>query len=266
MSTRHDRGDHVDVGARVTGPGAAPGQNAGPGLSAAPGPGAPRRVTAAVSDRRAAPGRRRGTRTVVGLAVILTVVALGLGGGLALAGWSSGGWIPAGPVNAGDLRVTLGGLTWRQVTPGVSAPASGSLATTPPGFLSMPGDVVEIRLPVTTFLRGDNLVGQLTVDYAPPTPAGDITVTFHIEDAAGQQVAPATGEAPGGSSLVVPGLVGDNAGVTDFWTVVLTVQVQGDYQWVTPSTPATVVDWGAGVVTVRLDQVRPSPAGPSGSA
>jgi len=216
--------------------------------------------------RHPARSGRRGRTMVVGIALTSGAVALGLATGVAVARWTSSDWISAGAVGAGDLRLTEGDMTWRQVTPGVATPASGSLAATPPDFVSMPGDVVEVRLPVTTFLRGDNLVAQLAVDYAPPSPTGDIAVSFHVEDADGRQVAPVAGEAPGGGSVAVPGLEGGDAGVTAEWTVVVTVRVQGDYQWVTPSAPAAVVDWGAGTVKVRLEQVRPTPAESTGGA
>jgi len=204
------------------------------------------------------PRPRRGAGlALLGLVVTGLAVAVGLAVGVAL--WTSQAQLPAGSLTAGDMTLTKGALTWRQVTPGVASPSAGSLASTPPGFVTMPGDVVELRLPVTTFLRGDNLVAELTIDYRAPAQAGDIDVTFRIENAAGGQVAPATGQAPAGVSVTVPGLEGNDAGVTQQWTVVLTVEVLGDYQWVTPASPAAAVDWTAGTVVAALVQVRPAP-------
>jgi alternate signal-mediated exported protein len=190
---------------------------------------------------------------------IAAIVTLWLAGGTTFALWATGTAFQGGTVTAGDLRVTTGELTWQQVTPGVVNRASGTLTGSPTGFQSMPGDVIEIEVPVTTYLSGDNLTAALTADFvAPASVDASIATTFHVENATQTQVAPDSGDAPIGSSLVVPGLVGDNAGVSAQWTVVLHVQVLGDYQWVTADSTSLPIDWSAGTVRVTLNQTRPT--------
>ena len=188
------------------------------------------------------------------LTVMLLVAVMTLAGGLTFALWSAALALPhSGTVHAGDLQVTTGDATWLQVTPGVTDPASGTLVTTPAGFASMPGDVVEIRVPVTTYLRGDNLTADLTVEVGPAT--GDVTVTVWVTDAQGRLVA-GPAQVLAGERLVVEGLVGNDAGVSTQWTVVLRAEVTGDYRWVTPGDAPATVTWNVGTVDVSLDQTR----------
>jgi alternate signal-mediated exported protein len=216
--------------------------------------------------RHSAARRRPGVLGVLSLPLVLLSIALSLVGGTTLAMWWSGALSQGGTITAGDLNLTVGQMSWQQVTPGVTDPASGSLASSPPGFVSMPGDIVQIRVPVTTFLKGDNIAADLTVDYSAPPSADDITVTYHLEDSTGSQVAPASGDVPISSSLTLPTLAGDNAGVTAQWTVVLSVQVLGDYRWITPQNAAASTDWHAGTVLVTLDQVRSATADAGGAS
>ena len=202
----------------------------------------------------------RRPRTGVRVATTATLVAAGLlaGAAIAVASWHAVANVQAGTVAAGDLTLTVGAPAWRQTTPGVADPASGTLTTTPADFFAMPGDAVEIRVPVTTFLRGDNLNGALTVTTADPL--GDVATSFYVADDAGQAV---TAPAPLGTIAPVPGLVGSDAGVTRDWVVVVVVDVLGDYVWdagpwsdddgAAAPEPTT---WDAGTFTVTLHQVR----------
>jgi len=218
------------------------------------------------SRRRAFLSRR--DRLVAVLVLLgLVAVVVGLAGGVTVALLSASAASQGAKISSGDLEVTLGEPTWQQATPGVAPGASGTTAPTPADFLSMPGDVIEIRVPVTTFLLGDNLVANLTVGYTAPSATDvEITAVFHLEDAAGAQVAPASGDASAGTTLSVFGLVGSEAGVTTSWTVVVRVEVLGDYQWFTPASPDPQIDWSAGTVRATLDQVRLPLFGPAGGA
>jgi hypothetical protein len=122
----------------------------------------------------------------------------------------------------------------------------------------MPGDVVEIIAPVTAFLKGDNLAGALSVDYTSPGSADPaISTGFHIEDPTGHQVAPATGQAQFGQTVVVPGLIGDDNGVTTQWRVVVWVEVGGDFDWLTgPPAASSLATWDIGTLSFDLRQVR----------
>lgn len=217
------------------------------------------------TDARMRP--RRSPVVVSALAVAaLTVAAIGAG---TYALWSSEDTFSGALWRSGDLSMTTQPASWRQITPGVTEPRSGDLAETPTDFFTMPGDVIEITQPIETYLRGENLSGALSVGFASTAAvqaqhsAGDIAMSLRVEDAEGVVVA--TGS-PDGNPLAVPGLAGSTAGERDRWTVVVTVQVRGDYTWtgLGDGTGADVRDaggiWAAGDLIVRLDQVRESVA------
>lgn len=194
--------------------------------------------------------RRAPVAAGLGVAVVVAVVGTGT-----FAGWSASSGFRGGDVVAGDLELTTGTTTWRQVTPGVSPGASGTLTTPPPGFLSMPGDVIEVRVPVTTRLQGDNLAARLRVRPGDPEDLGpNVRAGIHIEDADGRQVAPAAGDAPYGE-LSLAGLTGTDAGRTQQWSVVVVVEVLGDYVW-HEGAGQTPTWWDVGDLAVDLDQVR----------
>ena len=200
---------------------------------------------------------RRWRVSLVGV-LLSTVASIVLGvGGTALALYSEQAVSNLGTIRAGDLNLTLDELAWRQVTPGVSPGASGTATTVPDGFRSMPGDVFEIRVPANTVLQGENLIAELTIDYQAGSLGEAVSATYRVEDPSGAQVAPASGQAAVGTTVSIDGLLGSNPGVTTRFTIVVTVEVLGEYRWVTPATQGGAVSWSAGVVNAALKQVRP---------
>lgn len=206
--------------------------------------------------------RRGRTARAVGLGAVTGLVTALLVGGVSYALWDGDAPFSGGTITSGDLNMSVGTPTWEQVTPGVTQGASGTLGSTPTDFFSMPGDVIEISQPVTTTLVGDNLAGGFTVSFADEATgsadveAGLIAVSFHVEDDEGNQVAPATGEAQFGEVVEVPGLVGDDDGNVADWTVVIRVDVLGDYVWTDQAVTADPATWNAGDITVSLNQIR----------
>jgi len=209
-----------------------------------------------VSDDRRARRGLQPRRPVIAVVITAAVIAVLLAGGTTLGLFSAGGRFGSHTVTAGNLNISMGAITWRQVTPGVTDPASGVLDAKPADFVSMPGDVIELREPFTTYLQGDNMVADLTVVYTMPAGNGAVSATFHLEDSLGSQVAPTSGDMSNDSPLTVAGLLGSDAGVTASWTVVVRVTVDGDYHWVTPDSPPTTVEWSAGTILATLQQVR----------
>lgn len=206
------------------------------------------------------PRRRRWTgRWLIGLALAAAITALA--GGAAQALWTQSIFGLGGSLATADLDVAVGDLTWSQVTPGVASPASGQLAATPTDFFSMPGDIVEISAPVTAYLKGANLAAALFVGYADPGSADPtLSVGFHVEDEAGNRVAPLVGEAQLGEAVTIPGLTGDSEGVTTRWTVVVRVTVGGDFSWLTtPTAGSAFASWDIGTLDFDLVQVRQGP-------
>jgi alternate signal-mediated exported protein len=210
-----------------------------------------------------------GGRAALGLAAVAAGTALAVG--LATyALWSSEDTFAGGLLTAGDLDMTTGQLTWQQITPGAPEPQSGVLVDGSPDFFSMPGDVLQIVQPVTTSLRGDNLHAGFSVDFADPAAgseavdAGGVALSFHVEDGDGNHVAPASGEAPLGQVLAIPGLDAGDEGRTDDWRVVIRVDVLGDYRWEAEDPTASPVSWAVSSLVVRFDQIRDSGDGMSG--
>ncbi|MCL2468157.1 MAG: hypothetical protein FWF02_11280 [Micrococcales bacterium] len=202
-----------------------------------------------MSAARGQAGRARTSRLLFRLPAVLTVLVVAVVVP-ALAYWAAGTSFAGGTVTAGDLQVVVGEATWQQVTPGVTSGAGGVLGDDHE-FWSMPGDVVVIEVPVTTVLHGSRLTADMTVE--PAALTGDVVAGFHVRDADGHQVAPADGDAPVGTALTIGGLVGGDDPVTTGWSVVVRVEVHGDYQWGTPASPGS---WSPGHVRVQLDQTR----------
>jgi len=206
-------------------------------------------MTTTYQPRRAIPPR-------VTLLAAVVAILIGTGAGTTMALLSVTALPSSQTVTAGDLSITVGEMAWEQITPGVDNGASGVATETLAEFESMPGDVVEIRVPVATYLRGDNLVADMTIDCGTTAASGDVSATFHIEDETGDQVAPENGDVPVDEPLTVYGLLGGDAGVTARFEVVVRVEVLGAYQWVTPQWDGADIRWSVGTVRARLDQVR----------
>ncbi len=210
--------------------------------------------------------RQQKSRTSRIAAALTGPLTLGVGaailtGAVTWALLSTGETFAGGAVTAGDLQVTSGTATWRQLT---GTGASGTLDGSPLDLAAVPGDVVEIRQPITTTLRGENLVAAVAVDVPAQVERdladSDLSVTYRLLDADGTQVAPATGSADLGTPLAVPGLTGTSSGADASWTLVLRVEVGGDYLWTsTPAEPAAL--WPGGSLDVHLTQVRPDQDG-----
>lgn len=217
-----------------------------PGAAAAPGgpPG---------TAPPARPRRARGGWLAAVAAGVATVLVVGAGTD---ALWSSEDTFAGGVLTAGDLDMETGQATWEQITPGVAEPASGLLTDDPPDIVTMPGDVLRVVQPVTTRLRGDNLRAGFSVRLSGSAVPGRYAASFVVEDEDGRQVAPAAGSAPAGTLLEVPGLTGDDAGVSRRWRVVIRFDVLGEYVWTTHDRPGGSGAFIPGVVQVRLEQVR----------
>ncbi|QIM19229.1 hypothetical protein G7066_12810 [Leucobacter coleopterorum] len=183
--------------------------------------------------------------------------------GMAFALWTSNAAFAGGRVTAGDFNLTYGEASWRQVTPGVTDPASGALKDGPGDFVSMPGDVIEVVIPVTTTLQGDNLNAKMLVDAGAAAfkdiEAGTIVAGFRVENEAGEQAGPESGEAKLGESITVKGLVSSDVGVTVNWQVIVTVRVVDFYRWTEQKPLLDLTKWDVGGVNVSLQQVREGP-------
>lgn len=158
---------------------------------------------------------------------------------------------------AGDLSVRYGEGTWEQVTQGVENPASGTLAGGTAGFHSMPGDLIEVRVPLTTVLRGHNLNATMRAEMgagaARDIATGRIAATFRVEDTEGAAVSE---EVELGTPLQVAGLEGSNEGISSDWTAIVGISVLGDYRWTEIDPALDPGQWSVDGVSVTLEQTR----------
>lgn len=198
------------------------------------------------------------TRLIAGASVAVLGVVSASAAAIAL--WNAEGSFSGGKAAAGDLHVSYGVGTWQQITPGVISPAGGLLSEDTTGFHSMPGDVVEVLVPITTTLQGENLNATLSVESgsgaAKDIEDGVISATYRVQDSSGATVAPEAGEAELGTAINVPGLKSSNAGTISQWTVVVTVSVLGDYRWTANSPLLDLSRWSLDGIDVTLEQVR----------
>ena len=210
-------------------------------------------------------GRRRLGRTGLAVAAPFVVGLLIAGGSAAGAHalWSASTSASLGDITSGNLRLVSMDTTWSQATPGSGNPEEFPLTGTPTDFRVMPGEVITITQTVESYLQGDNLDAGLAVDYArgsdaaQDVEAGLITLSFHIANEEGVQVAPESGSAPFGTTLAVDGLTGTDHGVTDGWKVVISAEILGDYDWVDgESVGDAPAQWAAGNIVISLEQLR----------
>lgn len=189
----------------------------------------------------------------------VTIASLGVlgSGALAFALWNAQDSVSGGEVVAGDLDLAYGTGTWSQITPGVAAPAGGTLLAGTDGFHSMPGDVIEFSIPVTTTLQGNNLSAEMKVamesSAAQYLENGVIEANYFVQDARGDA---ASETAELGSSVQVEGLIGGNEAVVSDWTIVVTVAVLGEYVWTAAEPLAELGAWDIDGIDVSLHQTR----------
>lgn len=206
--------------------------------------------------------RERGPARALAPTGAAVLVALSLTGAT-LALWGASAVFRGSDLTAGDLSLELGAPTWEQVTPGVTAPASGAFDGSPPeGFYTMPGDTVVVHQPVVTTLVGKNLAAAFTVRFGDESrltedvESGKIRVTFAVLDEEGTVLAPVEGQAVPGESVVVPGLFGSDDGAPEDRVVAISIEVLGPYTW-TDGDPLDATGlWDAGALEVVLEQAR----------
>jgi len=149
---------------------------------------------------------------------------------------------------AGDFALAPDELAWDSPTQSVAGSGADALASVSLGD----GDVLVLDQRVRTHFTGDNLRVALGVDWTGLPEGG--AVTWHLADADGRQVAPASGEAALGQQVTPPGIVGDDAGV---WHVVATLTMpSGTGVYGDPAAPPMPAATALGTMTITANQVR----------
>lgn len=149
-------------------------------------------------------GRRKKLGKLGQGALVLALAGAAVGGGT-YATWSQSATASAGTITSGRLAATTGTITnWD-----VSQDRSDATATAPVTGLKahsisnlttykvVPGDTVQVNIPLNLALEGDNLVANLNLATTAPTTGGllntatstdGVTVTYDVYNAAGTKL------------------------------------------------------------------------------
>ena len=193
----------------------------------------------------------RGRTAMVAGAGLLVAALVG---GVTYSLWSGSASARGATVVTGDLEVSASQGTWAQTTPGVTDPASGVLGEPATGFHTMPGDLIELRVPITVTADGDNLDVEMTVTLEGWSPGGeDLQAGYQVADEGDVLISEVTGV---GEAVSVGGLGSGQANTTTELTVVVTVAVGGEYRWSTVPPLDDLEEWQSGRVMIDLAQVR----------
>lgn len=116
---------------------------------------------------------RRGTAILA----IAAGTALLFGGGGTYAYWSTQTALTAGPVQSGDLDLTLGTGAWTLT--GALQPATP--VTNLADIHLVPGDVLTLTQPITVTLVGDTIAADLTAALGPSFTSGTLASYLDVQ-------------------------------------------------------------------------------------
>ncbi|MCL2317334.1 MAG: hypothetical protein FWC46_09670 [Actinomycetia bacterium] len=175
------------------------------------------------------------------LSGLLAAVVVSTFAGMAVAVWHANASVVGSTINAGDLNISLGALSWE-------CPEQGTTGddTSFADLLLAPGQSLALRQEIHTVAVGDNLNVEVSVGF-PGLPAG-VAGDWHLE-AGG---APVVGDVPLGQTLLLPDLA-----MSDWVVVVHLTLPAGDLTWVDPTaSPLDVPSLDLGTMKVTAQQVR----------
>lgn len=161
---------------------------------------------------------RWGAPLLAGTALLVGLTAAGS----TFAIWTAGTGPDAVTISAGDLDIEpAGAAVWQET----SADVSGTPRTIDPEtFLVRQGDTVDVTYQVTSHLQGENMLGQLEVDWTDPAdlPTG-VAGTYTVFDAGGDALTPQ--DVPLGTATTFPDrqLRAGDAGRTDHFTLTISL-------------------------------------------
>jgi len=193
---------------------------------------------------------------VPALAGAALLAGLATGGGT-FAVWNTGRAVPQAVVTSGNLDIRAESTTWTETSGDVSAAPH---TIDPEEFLVRAGDTVAVRYEFSTQLQGDNMLGQLAVDWddGAPSLAEEVSGTYVVYQVVEGTDVPLTEPLPLGQSTT-PGPTAaqidtDDAGRIDTFAIVVDLEFEGMADRFGAGSEMQTADLGQ--LHVTLDQTR----------
>ena len=156
-------------------------------------------------------------------------------------------------ITAGDLQIEAGGeAVWTETSADVAAAPH---PIDPETFLVRQGDTIRVSYAFTTHVQGENMLGQIEVDWAdaPDLPSG-VTGTYTLQDAASTELATADLGTAVTLDDAAHQLAADDAGRTDTYTLAIDLDFADLDDRFGADSPMQLADLG--IFDVELHQVR----------
>ncbi|WP_147915467.1 hypothetical protein [Ruania zhangjianzhongii] len=191
---------------------------------------------------------RRRLPLLAGAALLAGMVA----GGGTFALWNTEATTPANIITNGNLDIEAGDIRWDETSADVASPQTD---LDPADFLVRQGDTIQVSYEFTTHLQGDNMLGQIEVDWAdaPALPSG-VSGSYQLNDSAGAELA----TAPLGTVVrlddAAQQLDADDAGRADTYTLTIDLDFADLDDRFGADSAAALADLGT--FDVELHQVR----------
>lgn len=205
-------------------------------------------------------GRRAWVRPVVVGAALVLGAGIGTGGTFAL--WNGGDIAASATVTTGDLSVKVAGTpVWTQTERWQDGAVVKTTpqAVDPATFLIRPGDTLVFEQAFTTFLRGHNLEGSVTVSLNGSLPANATYVVLNGATALSAPTALGTTATAltGTNPMLLPG---SDAGISSNLSVKITIPFAVDGPNASVSNLSAPnpypLAFTGGQLNITLDQVR----------
>ena len=185
---------------------------------------------------------------LAGTALVAGLTAAG--GTFAL--WSAESGRDAVTITAGDLDIDAGEAVWTETSSDVAAAPH---TIDPETFLVRQGDTIQVSYQFTTHLQGENMLGQIEVDWAdaPDLPSG-VSGSYTLRDASSTELATAALGTATALDDAAHQLAADDAGRADTYTLTIALDFAGLPDRFGADSPVQVADLGT--FDVELHQVR----------
>lgn len=191
---------------------------------------------------------RRRLPILAGSALLAALLAAG--GTFAL--WNNSGDVGDVTLTAGNLDISdIRGPEWEQTSDDVDNPGP----INPHDFKVRQGDTFTVTYDFTTELQGDNMLGELSVDWSDPQNIPDgIDATYMLYDDGDRELLDGPADVGTSAALSDEHLQAGNAGRSDEFSLVVSLDFDGLADRFGPDSDAQIADLGT--FDVDLHQIR----------